>query len=130
MDEHQRQHSVKRILLPSGRTIEVVRFEGTTDEDRVGLHVCPDCSSDLVQPVAWGQVTPDHWELTLRCPNCGHTRDGIFDQDDVAVLEEQLDDGVEAILTDLQRLTQANMSDETERFVAALEADLILPEDF
>jgi hypothetical protein len=130
MNENQRQHSVRRILLPSGRTIEVVRFESATEPERTGLHICPDCSSDLIQPVAWGPVTPDNWELTLQCPNCGHTREGVFDQDEVAALEEHLDEGVEAILTDLQRLTQANMSDEIERFVAALAADLILPEDF
>jgi hypothetical protein len=54
----------------------------------------------------------------------------VFDQDDVAALEERLDEGVEAILRDLQRLTHANMSDQIDRFAAALEADLILPEDF
>ena len=34
------------------------------------------------------------------------------------------------MLTDLRRLTQANMTEEIERFAAALNADLILPEDF
>jgi len=34
------------------------------------------------------------------------------------------------LLTGSKRLTQANMEDETERFVAALGADAILPEDF
>ena len=34
------------------------------------------------------------------------------------------------MLCDLQRLTQANMAEEIERFVAALNADQILPEDF
>jgi hypothetical protein len=130
MNENRKQHSVRRILLPSGRTIEVVRFESATEPERVGLHICPDCRSDLIQPVAWGQVTPDQWELTLHCPNCGHSREGVFDQNDVAALEERLDEGVDAILSDLQRMTQANMSDEIERFVAALDADLILPEDF
>jgi hypothetical protein len=130
MNENQHQHSVRRILLPSGRTIEVVRFETAPAPERVGLHICPECDSQLVQPVAWGQVTPDQWELMLHCPNCGTSREGVFDQDDVGALEERLDEAVEAILCDLQRLTQANMSDEIERFVAALEADLILPEDF
>ena len=45
-------------------------------------------------------------------------------------LEEQLDDGIAAILLDLKRLATANMADEIERFAAALEANLILPEDF
>ena len=34
------------------------------------------------------------------------------------------------MLSDLRRLTQANMSEDIDRFVAALRADLILPEDF
>ena len=45
-------------------------------------------------------------------------------------LEDQLDEGLADMLRDLQRLTQANMADQIERFVAALHADLILPEDF
>jgi hypothetical protein len=130
MNENPKQHSVRRILLPSGRTIEVVRFDGETAPAPAGLHVCVDCDSDLVQPVAWGQVTADTWALTLYCPNCGTTREGVFEQGDVAALEEHLDVAVEAILADLQRLTHANMADEIDRFAAALHADLILPEDF
>lgn len=129
MNENSNQHSIRRIVLPSGRSIEVIRFE-QTDTSVGGLHICVGCGSELVQPVAWGQVTADHWELELQCPNCGHNREGVFDQGDVAALEEQLDEGIEAILRDLQRLTHANMSEEIDRFAAALEADLILPEDF
>jgi DNA-directed RNA polymerase subunit RPC12/RpoP len=129
MNENPQPHSVRRIVLPSGRSIEVIRF-AETEKPPAGLHVCVECGSDLVQPNAWGQVTADHWELELHCPNCGHTREGVFDQEDVAALEERLDEGVEAILRDLQRLTHANMSDQIDRFAAALEADLILPEDF
>jgi len=129
MNENSPEPSVRRIVLPSGRSIEVIRF-AETENPPEGLHVCVECSSDLVQPVAWGQLTADHWELELQCPNCGHTRDGVFDQDDVAALEERLDEGVEAILRDLQRLTHANMSDQIDRFAAALDSDLILPEDF
>jgi hypothetical protein len=130
MNDKPNQHSVRRIVLPSGRTIEVIRFNDAETPVGDGLHICPDCGSDLVQPIAWGQVTADHWELELYCPNCEYTREGVFDQEDVAKLEERLDEGVEAILQDLQRLTHANMTDQIDRFAAALEADLILPEDF
>ena len=34
------------------------------------------------------------------------------------------------MIGDLQRLTQANMASDVERFVAALDTDLVLPEDF
>jgi hypothetical protein len=37
---------------------------------------------------------------------------------------------VAAILRDLKRLATANMADEIDRFTAALDADLVLPEDF
>ena len=130
MSENHSQHSVRKIVLPSGRSIEVVRFHDDEAPVTDGLHVCLECRSELVQPVGWGQVSVEHWELELYCPNCGHTRDGVFSQGDIAKLEERLDEGVEAIIDDLRRLTQANMADQMERFVAALDADLILPEDF
>ena len=38
--------------------------------------------------------------------------------------------GLADMLDDLQRLAQANMADQVDRFVAALNEDQILPEDF
>jgi hypothetical protein len=54
----------------------------------------------------------------------------VYDEEQVLSLEERLDEGLAEMLRDLQRLTQANMADQLERFTAALRADLILPEDF
>ncbi len=51
-------HSVRRIVLPSGRSIEVVRFTEPEDPGHNGLHVCPLCSSPLVQPVSWSEAAP------------------------------------------------------------------------
>jgi len=132
MNPNQNQnHSVRRIVLPSGRSIEVVRFdEDANIRPQTGLHICPECECELVQPVDWGAGTEERWELTLHCPNCDWISHGSFDQDQVMQLEEELDEGVAAILRDLKRLATANMSDEIERFATALEADLILPEDF
>jgi hypothetical protein len=126
-----RDHSVRRIVLPSGKSIEVVRFDGRAEAPaQDGLHVCQECESDLVQPVEWRATTDDQWDLTLYCPNCDWNCRGVFSHQQVEALEEHLDLGVEAIVRDLKRLTSANMADEVERFAAALEADLILPEDF
>lgn len=132
MSQHrEHQHSTRRIVLPSGKTIEVIRFDGQRERPAgPGLHVCPVCASQLVQPVEWGAVEGECWELTLRCPNCDWSSRGIYDHAQVAELEERLDDGIAEILRDLNRLTDANMADEVDRFAAALEADLILPEDF
>ena len=116
--------------MPSGRTIEVVRFHEVQDATRPGLHVCPACECELVQPVTWDEVEAGRLELVLRCPNCHWLGEGLYSQTQVEQFEEKLDDGVEAILRDLKRLTTANMAEEVDRFAEALRADLILPEDF
>lgn len=136
MDSNQNPHpasnqSVQRIVLPSGRKIEVVRFNDQAAQ--VGsrpLHICPTCSSPLVQPVYWSEAGDDRWELLLSCPNCEWNTDGVFSQSEVEELEDRLEEGLADMLADLQRLAQANMADEVDRFVHALHADLILPEDF
>lgn len=129
MSHHPDRHSIRRIVLPSGRAIEVVRFH--SDElARPELHMCPDCGSHLVQPIEWAEAPRGLWELLLQCPNCFWFQEGVFSQEQVDGLEAQLDDGLTEMLSDLRRLTQANMSEEIERFAAALNADLILPEDF
>jgi hypothetical protein len=129
MNPNSDKHSVRRILLPSGRSIEVVRFFAE-DTRTDGLHVCPSCACHLVQPIDWREAPHGFWELTLHCPNCDWVDEGIFDQDQVDSLEEKLDEGLTAMLSDLRRLTQSNMAEEIERFTAALQDDLVLPEDF
>jgi hypothetical protein len=128
---------VRRVTLPSGRSIEVVYFEplaaGATASPREvvdELHVCPECDRDLVYPVDWEEASMTHWEVVLRCPNCEWTEVGKYDQTTVDRFDEQLDLGTEALVRDLRRLVQANMEDEADRFAAALEANAILPEDF
>ena len=129
MNPEQEQPSVRRIVLPSGRSIEVVRFGDQSHATR-GLHVCPDCSSELVQPVDWSEAPDDGWNLLLCCPNCDWYTEGLYTADQVRDLEDRLDEGLADMLRDLQRLTQANMADQIDRFVVALYADQILPEDF
>ena len=126
---HRDHPSIRRIVLPSGRTIEVVRF-AADDPSVDGLHVCPECASRLVQPTEWHEAPHGFWELTLHCPNCQWVDEGVFDQDQVDALEEVLDTGLTDMLSDLRRLTRSNMAEEIERFTSALQADLVLPEDF
>jgi hypothetical protein len=123
------QH-VRRVVLPSGRAIEVVYFEAPAGDRLHELHVCPDCTRDLVYPVEWSEASPTHWEVVLRCPNCEWGEVGRFDQPTVDRFDEELDIGTDVLLGDLRRLQQANMEQEIELFVSALHADAILPEDF
>lgn len=129
MNPEQEQPSVRRIVLPSGRRIEVVRFSDHKHVVR-GLHICPECNSELVQPVDWSEAPDDCWNLALNCPNCDWYTEGLYSQDQVRELEDRLDEGLADMLRDLQRLAQANMADQIDRFVTALYADQVLPEDF
>jgi hypothetical protein len=143
MSQHpDHQHHIRRVVLPSGKTIEVVYFEDRlprTGELRplsgepgapVDLHVCAQCDGELVYPTEWQEAGPTHWEVTLRCPSCEWSDTGVHAQELVERFDEELDRGTEALVRDLKRLMTANMEDEIERFITALENDHVLPEDF
>jgi hypothetical protein len=142
----EQTHYVKRVLLPSGKTIEVVYFrdsgpiEGalqaprTTDappaEPHQELHVCMECASDLVYPVEWEESGDENWSVLLHCPNCDIYREGVFTQQTVEAFDEELDRGADALARDYKRLMRANMAEEIERFVGAIDTGAIVPEDF
>jgi hypothetical protein len=138
-------HFTKRVTLPSGKTIEVVYFADeaaladaaehhgpahSPAEQQQDLHVCVECESELVYPVQWEEAGPENWSVLLHCPNCDVFREGVFTQDNVELFDEELDRGADVLARDYKRLMRANMADEIDRFVGALQADAILPEDF
>jgi hypothetical protein len=132
---HHNGQYVRKVVLPSGRSIEVVYYETLPAPAPVqapldDLHLCPECDRALVYPVEWEEVSPTHWEVLLRCPNCEWTEAGVYDQRTVDRFDEALDHGTEALMRDLKRLTKANMEEEIDRFTVALASDFILPEDF
>ena len=136
--QSENQPYVRRVVLPSGKAIDVVYFGVGDDytpsrpapEPAEDLHVCGTCDSELVYPMDWEEAGETHWEVTLRCPNCEWIGTGVFEQDIVDRFDEELDRGTETLVRDLKRLMQANMEDEIDRFVSALEADHIVPDDF
>ena len=99
-------------------------------EPHQNLQVCCGCRSDLVYPVQWEESGPQNWSVVLHCPNCDTYRKGTFGQRTVDALDKALDRGTDALASDYERLVRANMVEEIARFVAALDADAILPEDF
>jgi hypothetical protein len=94
------------------------------------LHVCPRCAGGLVSPLEWGEESPGRWRILMRCPDCDLMRDGVFGQALVEHLDDELDRATGALLSDLKRLTHANMVEEIEIFCRALQLDLIGPSDF
>ena len=103
-----------------------VPADGATEQ----LHVCFNCASELVYPLDWCEEGLRHWRIVLRCPECESRREGVFEQTCVEQLDDELDRASSALLGDLRRMTHANMSEEAEFFIKALDADLIVPSDF
>jgi hypothetical protein len=146
MAEHSEHRTRRHVELPGGRRIEVVYLDGSAGETPVApvsfsgealssapgeaLHVCPSCAGGLVHPLDWLEESPGRWRVLLRCPDCDEQREGVFGQTLIERLDDELDRATAEMLSDLRRVTHANMADEIERFTRALELDLIGPSDF
>jgi hypothetical protein len=92
-------------------------------------HVCASCDLSFVYP-EFGIPIGTRWRVLLRCPSCGWSGETTLDDADLERFERVLDDERDQIALELERLTQQNMREYYDLFVAALEADAILPEDF
>jgi hypothetical protein len=96
-----------------------------------GLHVCPRCSSLLVQPTCWEQAGDrGHWRLWRRCPECGWHCDEVHGEAEIDAFDEELDFGTRALSDVLKALEHENMQFVVDTFIAALDADLISADDF
>ena len=135
---HRPPRVVSTIDLPSGKVLEVVqpdagapytRVKSAPAEDR-DLCICEHCASELVEPVEWSAAGPERWRVALSCPDCGYWTEGVFSQECVDRFDERLDEGTTVLVSELKRLQHANMSDDVERFIGALNLGMILPEDF
>ena len=126
--------NIQRLQLPSGKQLDVDHRDGAKASGQVSspdqLHICFHCAGELVYPLDWSEEGPRHWRIVLRCPECESRREGVFDQTAVERLDDELDRGASALLGDLRRITHANMSEEIEFFIRALDADLVTPSDF
>jgi len=107
------------------------KSKATQSQTKTELHVCPECSSKLVQPVAWEQVASGtEWRLWRRCPECEWNGDDVHREASIDDYDEQLDFGTRELADELRALEQSNMEEAVDSFIGALQADLILPEDF
>lgn len=148
-------YRTKKIALPGGRVIEIVYFaddaadaapppppapapaarppERAPAGDGVaadGLHVCPECDSELVYPVAWEERSGETWHIERRCPNCEWRHAGQFVQAEVEDYDDVLNDGTEELLDALRSFARANMEEDVERLIDAIRLDRIQPMDF
>lgn len=112
----------------TSRTAPSVAANPLDSPERIDL--CPYCGGSFVYPLDWAEDGPKHWQITLRCPDCEHVDTGVFPQSAVEHLDNELDRASAELLSDLRRITQANMSEEADFFIRALNADVIVPSDF
>ena len=96
------------------------------------LDVCVACGRTFVVPSAILEVVPHERRYTveLTCNNCGHSHVGTYNEHTMEQLDRALDRDQATLQEIADRVYRENMLDEIERFVAALDANLILPEDF
>lgn len=132
-----RTHIIKRVTLPSGKEVDVISYVGSSPvqasvpaPQTAPLACCPNCGHDRVQPTGWSEVGSSHWHVNLRCPDCEERREAIFGQDELDEFDVALDEGTRSVAADLDLLARANMADDIDRFVKALDGGHIVPEDF
>ena len=140
---------VKKIILPSGKAVEIVYFDALgTGDDAVRslaaglepatppapnvprLEICPCCEGELVYPVDWREAEGERWELELRCPSCEWMHRDVYEQGVVEAFDDALNGATDALIDTLERVSRENMREEIDRFVRALEDGHILPFDF
>jgi hypothetical protein len=91
---------------------------------------CPVCESRLLQLADAEPHPPGGWNVVLECPECWTTGELRLDDGGMEAFDEHFDDGIRAMIDELRRLSTESMLEDVQRFVGALQADAILPEDF
>jgi len=141
------EYHVKRIVLPSGKTVEIVYYQADGGEPIITearevepepapepevrrLELCNSCGGERVHPIDWHEVEDMRWEISLRCPDCEWAEVERFDQLEVERYDDILNDATDRLIEELDRITRENMTEAVERFRTALENDDILPFDF
>ena len=114
----------------SKRAEHTASAAGRAGELDEGLLVCDRCRSRLMYPAGCEERGREEWHIELKCADCGGGRSGLFTVEMLDALDRELDRAEDEIEADLARMTSGNMADYMTRFVAALNADAIEPEDF
>lgn len=129
-DDRAAPNYTQQFTLPSGRQIQVVYYaagDGSCEQD---LGWCGSCACTLVQPLTTEPVGRSHWRVSLRCPNCLWVGTAVLDEQALDLFEQARGRDIDVIRRELVQISLANMIEDAERFVEALDGDHILPSDF
>lgn len=81
-------------------------------------------------PLEWETVGEDHWLIQSRCGECGASRSEVMTNAEAKRFDIALARQSEEIARSLARIDREQMTAEIDRFVAALDLDLIDAADF
>jgi hypothetical protein len=138
-EEENEDYGVERFVFPDGTERDMLVFDRAHEDaaeagpqafEARDVQVCPLCSSRLVHPIEWQRIGPAVWRISLRCPNCETVRTVHLSREDVERYNRVLYEGTEKLSRQAEQIARRNFTEESDKFVAALEADLILPMDF
>jgi hypothetical protein len=82
-----------------------------------------------MNPVSWHDVDEPTWWMRLRCGACGFVRELEASNEEAQRLDADLDRGLAAIAAAVSKLDR-EMAALSDAFSAALESDLLCPDDF
>lgn len=93
-------------------------------------HSCGRCGSGLVYAQGWRLRGSDSWEVLLRCPDCEWHGQATWTRAELDEMDREFTLGFEQIETVLAQLEAQNMTEWVDRFILAVERDLIGADDF
>lgn len=93
-------------------------------------HICPFCSSELVQALDWTPLEAGLWRIERRCPECAWEGTGVFGQRAMDRFDAIADDAEAGLREDARLLERSIFEQEIEGFASALACGAVLPEDF
>lgn len=91
---------------------------------------CKACNSNLVQPLERYPTSDGHWTALLRCPDCEQTSLGLYSNQEIDKYVDSLFEGIVELDLIADLTERGNFREEGNKFIYALRAGHILPEDF
>ena len=99
-------------------------------ETATELQSCPECGTDFVCPITWTESGPCDWWLLLRCGQCGARRDVVASNVVVDEFDRVLDEELDRIRAEADRLERESLRAQADSFGTALRMDLLTADDF
>jgi hypothetical protein len=104
-------------------------FDSATGQQ--GLETCTSCGEPFVVPVALLDLVDEGlYLLALHCKNCDRLSTGVHEDAELEALEKANERAEAEMQSALEIVSVARFIDDVGDFTRALEANVVLPEDF